>query len=46
MQRAVAGGARIATGGKRPEAFAKGFFYEPTVIANASADSLPSSTQP
>ncbi|MGB5557062.1 MAG: aldehyde dehydrogenase family protein [Paracoccaceae bacterium] len=36
----VAGGARIAAGGKRPEgaAFAKGNWYEPTVLVGATAD--------
>nr|WP_256368675.1 MULTISPECIES: aldehyde dehydrogenase family protein [unclassified Ruegeria] len=36
----VAGGAAIATGGKRPEGteYAAGNWYEPTVLVNASAD--------
>tara|TARA_R110002096_G_scaffold419345_1_gene623961 strand:+ start:17328 stop:18764 length:1437 start_codon:yes stop_codon:yes gene_type:complete len=36
----VAGGARIAAGGKRPEgaAFARGNWYEPTVLVDANAD--------
>jgi betaine-aldehyde dehydrogenase len=30
----VAAGARILAGGKRPERFARGFFYEPTALVN------------
>jgi betaine-aldehyde dehydrogenase len=33
MEDARKQGARILTGGKRPETFSKGFFYEPTVLA-------------
>jgi betaine-aldehyde dehydrogenase len=29
---ATAGGARVVTGGRRPERFIKGYFYEPTVL--------------
>ena len=39
VQRAVADGARIATGGKRPASLEKGFFYEPTVIVGADENS-------
>ena len=28
----LAGGARLAVGGRRPEGFAKGYFYEPTAL--------------
>ncbi len=40
VQAAVADGATVATGGKRPggEAFAKGHWYEPTVLLNATPD--------
>ncbi|MGP1907027.1 aldehyde dehydrogenase [Metabacillus sp. JX24] len=38
VQNAVAGGAKILTGGKRAE-MTSGFFYEPTVITNVSQDS-------
>ena len=31
-------GAQIVTGGKRPESLSKGYFYEPTVVANVSSD--------
>lgn len=31
---AVAEGARIACGGKRPEGFSKGWYYEPTLLAD------------
>src|SRR5262245_26372436 len=31
---AVAAGARLGIGGKRPERFGKGFFYEPTALLN------------
>lgn len=32
VDRAVAAGATIVTGGKAPEAFPRGFFYEPTIV--------------
>ena len=32
-------GGRVLTGGRRPEAFAKGYFYEPTVVADLPPDS-------
>ncbi|MBI4424075.1 MAG: aldehyde dehydrogenase [Elusimicrobia bacterium] len=32
---AVKRGARVLTGGKRPSQFKKGWFYEPTILANA-----------
>jgi betaine-aldehyde dehydrogenase len=34
---AVQAGARVATGGRRPERFAKGFFYEPTALLDVPA---------
>lgn len=37
VSRAVADGARIAAGGRRPEG--DGYFYEPTVLADVPADS-------
>jgi acyl-CoA reductase-like NAD-dependent aldehyde dehydrogenase len=33
---AVAQGAKLLTGGRRPQKFAKGYFFEPTVIANVN----------
>ncbi len=33
----VAAGARLVTGGRRPDRFAKGFFYEPTVLLDVTA---------
>lgn len=36
---AVAAGARILTGGRRPQGLTKGFFYEPTVLIEAPEDS-------
>jgi len=38
MQNLVAQGAQVALGGKRPEAFEKGWFYEPTVLTGISDD--------
>jgi lactaldehyde dehydrogenase/glycolaldehyde dehydrogenase len=32
VKKAVSEGAKILTGGKRPEKFAKGYYYEPTVL--------------
>lgn len=38
---ALAAGARLLSGGRRPERFAKGFFHEPTVLVDVSdADEL------
>ncbi len=37
VEDAVARGARIRLGGKRPEAFPRGFFYEPTVLTNVDS---------
>jgi betaine-aldehyde dehydrogenase len=34
----VAGGARLVAGGKRPERFLKGFFYEPTALVNVKPE--------
>ena len=39
VERAVAAGARVLTGGRPSGAFAKGYFYEPTVITDCSQDS-------
>ena len=36
----VSGGARLIVGGRRPDRFAKGFFYEPTVLVDV-APSMP-----
>jgi acyl-CoA reductase-like NAD-dependent aldehyde dehydrogenase len=38
VQRAVAAGATVATGGKRPEALPTGFFYEPTLLVDVDPD--------
>lgn len=38
IRESVAKGASIVTGGKRPERFSKGFFFEPTVIVNVRGD--------
>jgi succinate-semialdehyde dehydrogenase len=35
---AVADGAQVLAGGARPESMPKGYFYEPTVLANVSTD--------
>ena len=35
---ARAAGARVLTGGKRPERFAKGYFYEPTVLVDVKPE--------
>ncbi|HVQ30835.1 MAG TPA: aldehyde dehydrogenase family protein [Vicinamibacteria bacterium] len=35
---ARAAGARVLTGGKRPERFAKGYFYEPTVVVDVKPE--------
>ncbi|MBY0358368.1 MAG: aldehyde dehydrogenase family protein [Candidatus Obscuribacterales bacterium] len=35
VKEAASKGAKILTGGRRPEKLQKGYFYEPTVIANA-----------
>jgi aldehyde dehydrogenase (NAD+)/betaine-aldehyde dehydrogenase len=32
VDRAVDAGAKVLTGGRAPEAFPKGFFYEPTIV--------------
>ena len=34
VQRAVAGGAKVVTGGRRPEHLPNGFFYEPTLLVD------------
>jgi betaine-aldehyde dehydrogenase len=38
MARAREQGARVATGGQRPAAFNKGWFYEPTVLTGVTPD--------
>lgn len=35
---ALQSGARLVTGGKRPESFERGFFFEPTVLADVPDD--------
>jgi acyl-CoA reductase-like NAD-dependent aldehyde dehydrogenase len=39
VQRAVAQGAKVATGGRRPENLPNGFFYEPTVLVDVDPNS-------
>ncbi|MBB4201007.1 aldehyde dehydrogenase [Rhodoblastus sphagnicola] len=39
IERGKAEGSRLAAGGKRPLGFARGYFVEPTVFADVSADS-------
>ncbi len=39
VERAKSAGAKILTGGGVPKGFDKGYFYEPTVIANVKQDS-------
>lgn len=39
VEKARLGGARILTGGRRAPGMGKGFFYEPTVVADAPLDS-------
>ena len=36
---ALGGGAKLLIGGRRPERFIKGFFYEPTALVDVSPDS-------
>lgn len=38
VERAVAAGAKIATGGKRPDGFERGFYVEPTLLVNVTND--------
>jgi betaine-aldehyde dehydrogenase len=38
VDRAAAMGARIVTGGRRPPAFSRGHYYEPTIITGAGQD--------
>ena len=38
VERARQSGAKILTGGRIPEAYEKGYFYEPTLITNVSQD--------
>ncbi len=40
IERGVSGGARIATGGKRPEGLQKGYFLEPTILTDMSEDNI------
>jgi lactaldehyde dehydrogenase/glycolaldehyde dehydrogenase len=39
VERATAAGAKLLTGGRRATGFAKGYFYEPTVLTCCSQDS-------
>jgi len=39
VNRSVEAGATLLTGGKRATGFAKGYFYEPTVLSDVSVDS-------
>jgi acyl-CoA reductase-like NAD-dependent aldehyde dehydrogenase len=39
VQRAVADGATVVTGGKRPEHLPAGYFYEPTLLVGSGPDS-------
>lgn len=39
VQAGVDGGGRVLTGGRRPDAHPKGYFYEPTVVTDLPADS-------
>ncbi len=38
VQQAVAQGAQVATGGGRPEALEKGYYFEPTVLTDVTQD--------
>jgi succinate-semialdehyde dehydrogenase/glutarate-semialdehyde dehydrogenase len=38
VEDAVAKGARLLCGGKKPDGFEKGFFFEPTVLADVTAE--------
>ncbi len=40
VEDAKAKGARLLTGGKRPEGFAAGYFYEPTILADCTKEML------
>ncbi|HEY9784284.1 MAG TPA: aldehyde dehydrogenase family protein [Candidatus Obscuribacterales bacterium] len=40
VHEAVSKGARVLTGGKRPEKIKKGYFFEPTVLCNVSHNML------
>jgi succinate-semialdehyde dehydrogenase/glutarate-semialdehyde dehydrogenase len=39
VQAGVDGGGKVLTGGRRPAGFAKGFFYEPTVVTDVPPES-------
>ena len=39
VQAGIDDGGRVLTGGRRPEAFRRGFYYEPTVVTEVSPDS-------
>jgi aldehyde dehydrogenase (NAD+) len=39
VDRAVAGGAKVAVGGRRPEHLPKGYYYEPTLLTDVDPDS-------
>ncbi len=45
MSNAVAEGARVVTGGKRPAGLERGFFYEPTVLAGVAPDATIAQTE-
>ncbi|MEM9163653.1 MAG: aldehyde dehydrogenase family protein [Cyanobacteria bacterium P01_F01_bin.4] len=38
LKRAIAQGAKVACGGKRPDQLPTGYFFEPTVLVNVSPD--------
>ena len=38
MARAVAAGGQVVAGGKRPDGFGTGFYYEPTLITGVTPD--------
>lgn len=38
VDRAVAAGGKVLTGGKAPDGFAKGYYYEPTIVTNVGND--------
>ena len=40
VEDAIAKGAKIETGGKIPESFEKGYWFEPTVLSNVNSDML------
>lgn len=46
VETSVAEGATVAIGGRRPEKFKKGFFYEPTILTDISDDMTIMKTEP